>query len=396
MKTSYTPPKLNFDILDSLRGMAALYVCIGHSRGLLWIGGTEYLKQHPRETLGIGEYIMLGLNMLTRLSTEFVIVFFVLSGFSIAHSLRKRTDPISFYKRRLVRLYPPYLAALAWGMGCFWLINALAPSFTNGSYATPVFDRLRDSHILFEPATIVKNLFYYPQLDGILRPFWSLTQEVLFYLIAPWLFRSLRLYYAVSVALFLFATLGFGVRGFHPNLLLTFCFYNIFFTIGVWLYHNFSVLSEAAQKLKGYWLPLACLGLFGAMIPLSLLNQEAPNSFLAALMSSLLIIHLLNRQVEIGWLMKVGRFSYTLYITHFPTIFLFLTIYFLAGGATPPSIENNFVFIPAVLLCLGVAYLHYLAVEKRTKSWLESMRRSQTKIPAQGRERRLLAESEKV
>src|SRR3982751_2712005 len=96
--------KIDFDILESLRGLAALYVCIGHSRANLWIGGEQYMKLHPADTLGFKDYLLLGLNMLTRLSTEFVIVFFVLSGFSIAHSLRKNTNAAPFYKRRFVRL----------------------------------------------------------------------------------------------------------------------------------------------------------------------------------------------------------------------------------------------------------------------------------------------------
>lgn len=119
--------KIDFDILESLRGMASLYVCIGHARALLWIGGEHYLKIHPRETLQWTDYLLLGLNMLTRLSTEFVIVFFVLSGFSIAHSLRNSTAPGSFYKRRFVRLYPPYLLALLWAMLTIGLLQWLVP-----------------------------------------------------------------------------------------------------------------------------------------------------------------------------------------------------------------------------------------------------------------------------
>ncbi|MGZ5192106.1 MAG: acyltransferase family protein, partial [Flavisolibacter sp.] len=140
--------KINFDILESLRGMAALYVCIGHSRGNLWIGGEHYLKLHPRETLGITDYLVLGLNMLTRLSTEFVIVFFVLSGFSIAHSLRNSTQPGPFYKRRFIRLYPPYLVAIFWAMAVFLIIQALMPQLTDRTYSSPTFDRIADTEKL--------------------------------------------------------------------------------------------------------------------------------------------------------------------------------------------------------------------------------------------------------
>ena len=73
--------RLPFDILDSIRGIAAVYVCIAHCRGVLWIGGSEFLNLFPRSTWDVGDYLMFGFSMLSRLAVEFVIVFFVLSGF---------------------------------------------------------------------------------------------------------------------------------------------------------------------------------------------------------------------------------------------------------------------------------------------------------------------------
>src|SRR5690349_10958843 len=123
--------KINFNILESLRGLAALYVCIGHCRAVLWIGGTEYVKQNP--SLSAIDYAILAINMTTRLSSEFVIVFFVLSGFSIAHSLRNSKAPLPFYKRRFIRLYPPYIAALLWGMLTIGIIQLINPHLTDGT-----------------------------------------------------------------------------------------------------------------------------------------------------------------------------------------------------------------------------------------------------------------------
>src|SRR5215471_10285910 len=200
--------KLNFDILESLRGVAALYVCIGHCRGNLWIGGEHYLKLHPRDTLHFFDYVILGSNMLTRLTTEFVIVFFVLSGFSIAHSLRNTTKPLPFYKRRFIRLYPPYVAAILWAMLVIFLIKSIFPEFADGTYKTPTFDRINASLQLFDWKNFLKGLIYLPQTDGVLRPFWSLTQEVIFYLLAPFLFRNRKMYYIVSIVLFAAVTIS--------------------------------------------------------------------------------------------------------------------------------------------------------------------------------------------
>lgn len=373
--------KLNFDILESLRGLAALYVCIGHSRGNLWIGGEQYLKLHPRESFGFTDYLVLGLNMLTRLSTEFVIVFFVLSGFSIAHSLRNTTNPLPFYKRRLIRLYPPYVVAIVWAMGVILLIQAIAPQFADKTYSTPTFDRIADSRQLFQWDVFLKNLFYLPQLDGVLRPFWSLTMEVIFYLAAPFLFRAKNFYYVSSIVLFLVAMAIYYFKWPVHYIITDFCFYSIFFAIGVALYNHYNRVLEKAKLFltnKAVWLSLF---LFFAMIGVSLVvkRYETITAFMAALMSVVLIIYLLGNNREIKWLIGIGRFSYTLYITHFPTIILYLALFFLLTGTTPPHIYNSLVFIPCVFLCLGVAYLQYYFVERRSKMILDNLRKKEIK-----------------
>lgn len=369
--------KVNFDILESLRGLAALYVCIGHSRANLWIGGEQYLKIHPKETLGFSDYLLLGLNMLTRLSTEFVIVFFVLSGFSIAHSLRKNTEAIPFYKRRFIRLYPPYVVALLWAMGIFLIIQEIYPALVNGTYQTPTLERLKYSSLLFDWEVFVKNLFYLPQPDGIIRPFWSLTMEVIFYLMAPFLFKNKKLYIISSVILFLF-WLGAYYAEWQLNPILdNYLFFNIFFAIGVALYQYYDVIASKATVFKSSPAIVISLGLFFSMIALSLIikRYEPITAFLAAIMSVILIIYLLSNNKEIKWLIGIGRFSYTLYITHFASIMLYMALYYLITKATPPYIHNSFVFIPGVFFCIGLAYVQYYFVEKKSKGILDKLRK---------------------
>ena len=377
--------KIDFNILESLRGMAALYVCIAHCRGVLWIGGEHYLKLHPRDTWGIYDYLLLGFNMLTRLSTEFVIVFFVLSGFSISHSLRKSKEALPFYKRRFIRLYPPYVAAILWAMLVFLLISALSSTFVDGTYDTLAFNRMKDSNELFSLSVFIKNLFYVPHLGGFLQPFWSLTMEVIFYLLAPFLFRNKNIYHLFSITLFL---LAMAAKTFHwpvQTILLNFGYYNIFFSIGVALYDHYDLVLKKAEILtRKYYAPLACLGLFFAMIAISLLGWNVLNAFLSAGMSCILIIYLLSNNRQIGWLFNVGKYSYTLYITHFPTIFLYMCLYFLVTKNPMPYIFNPLVFIPCIFVCLGVAYLQYLLVERKSKKILDGLRKkSPVEAPTQ-------------
>lgn len=368
--------KINFNILESLRGLAALYVCIGHSRANLWIGGEKYLELHSKDGLGLYDYFVLSLNMLTRLSTEFVVIFFVLSGFSIAHSLKKSFAPLPFYKRRIVRLYPPYLGALLWAMLVVWILQLYLPQFTDGTYSTPSFDRIEASNQLLNADVFLKNMFYMPQLDGILRPFWSLIMEVIFYLIAPFVFRNKNAYYVASVCMFVFAMYCTSADVALNFYVYNFCFYNIFFAIGAALYHRYDKAEQIFRRLQTKHLMFGVAFLFFAMVAISLLKfyYEPATAFLAAIMSVLLIRILLSRNYEIKWLMSIGRYSYTLYITHFPSIFLYLCLYFVITGQQPPYIYNPLVFIPCVFFCLGVAYVQYLLIEKRTKQLLDRIR----------------------
>src|SRR5688572_20744572 len=133
--------KIPFDILDSIRGIASLYVVIAHCRGVLWIGGSGYSEKFPRSTWDLSEYLMVGSSLLTRLAVEFVIVFFVLSGFSIAHSLSTDKTPLPFYKRRLVRIYPSYIVALIWAGLIFVITGLLFPQWYDGSLRGFSFER---------------------------------------------------------------------------------------------------------------------------------------------------------------------------------------------------------------------------------------------------------------
>jgi peptidoglycan/LPS O-acetylase OafA/YrhL len=336
------------------------------------------LKLHPKETLKLGDYILLGANMLTRLSSEFVIVFFVLSGFSIAHSLRNDTTPAPFYKRRFIRLYPPYVTAILWAMLVALIVKAMFPSFFDATYKTPAFDRLAATNLLFNWKTFFFNLIYLPQMDGILRPLWSLTQEVIFYLLAPFVFRNKKSYYIGSTVAFVIVNILTQLRLVDYTILVNFLYYNFFFAVGALLYSNYEAVLEKAHFLVTKKALVVALALFFAMIVISLTNYAYTTPILAASMSIILIVHLLSNNVRINSLINVGRFSYTLYISHFPSIYLFLGLYYFFTKATPPYIFNNFIFIPCVFFCLTIAYLQYNLVEKRTKYFLDKLRKGES------------------
>lgn len=373
-----TLQKKDFDILDSIRGIAALYVATAHCRGTLWIGGGEFTKMFPRSTWNLWDYFMFGSSMLTRLAVEFVIVFFVLSGFSIAYSLKSNRSPLQFYKRRFIRIYPSYFVALIWAGLVFGITYHWHPEWYDGTYTQAAFSRTIEMKDYFHWDVITKNLFYMPS-QGFITPFWSLTYEVIFYLLAPFLIRKVNLYAGISLFLFLVnliapgrvASLGLPLY-FYEFLFI----YNIYFVIGVLLFYNY---STTVAWFKGISKKI----MFGAIFLLLFLiyainiylRSETVYSFLvAAALSVLLILFFLTYQIRIKWLMATGKFSYTLYITHFASVFLYLGIYWLIAKPQVLYILNYFVWMPAVLFCVFIAYIQYLLIERKTKGVLTSLR----------------------
>jgi peptidoglycan/LPS O-acetylase OafA/YrhL len=410
--------KLPFDILDSIRGIASLYVAIAHCRGTLWVGGSEFMRMFPRNTWNAWDYIVFGSSMLTRLAVEFVIVFFVLSGFSIAHSLSQNKSPLQFYKRRFIRIYPSYFVAFFWAGAVFLITRSWHPEWYNGeTINTAIQSGLDRGHIAlvraqemngyFNGSTAIKSLLYVPDLTlttkeafaqpqghfsvpfaapghGFITPFWSLTYEIIFYLLAPFLLRKINWYAGISLVLFLINFI-FPESVWKLNIPLYiygFLFvFNIYFALGVLVYKYLGRMEGFFDKLSKFTL-LAFIALL--VLTMYAMNfyfkTESVFSFLpSALLGVLLIGYFLKYQVRIKWLMGIGRFSYTLYITHLASVFLYLGIYWLIVQPKVSYILNYFVWIPAVFFALGIAYLQYWLVEKRTKSILNMLRKKNVK-----------------
>ena len=189
-------PKItpNFKATEWLRGLAALYVTIAHCRTWLYAGGEYFQTLHPRDTWSFGDYAFHACISLTRLSTEAVVLFFLISGFCIAHSVSTGSSVKRFYIRRIIRIYPPYLLGLGWAAVVFCISSKLTPSFFSCTVPTFVFDRLCHSQDFLAPGKIMANIFFIPS-GAFISQFWSITFEVIFYLLVPAFMLNRRIYY---------------------------------------------------------------------------------------------------------------------------------------------------------------------------------------------------------
>ena len=88
----------------------------------------------------------------------------------------------------------------------------------------------------------------------------------------------------------------------------------------------------------------------------------------AALFSFLLIFYVLNNDIIIKPLVRIGEFSYSLYITHVASILLFMSLSNYLFQIEVPVL-NRWMWLLAIPFCLVVAYIAWWLVERNDSKW---------------------------
>ncbi len=384
--------KVNFKIIDWMRGLAALYVVFNHSRGFLFTSANDYAARvAPKSQWHWWERLDFIAMQHANLSVEFVTLFFLLSGFSIAHSLSGEHKVSAFYSRRLVRLYPPYLMGIVWAFIVFIIIRA---------FASDVFLKTIEGHLPLDYAykkfgsakTIIFNLLYMPIGNYLTPQYWSLPYEVIFYLMIPWAARRFKLYSFVTVAIFIYGCFRFGplvldtddaltVHLFNHEILTFylpqyFIDFNLFFLIGFLFYKYKDKIMHRFRLNK--WISIAILFvLFELMVIIKAYKfHNDPNKItdmMMVLFTFILIFGSLKYQIRIKWLEWIGGFSYTLYVTHVASIFLVKLVAYKLGFHFY-NIYNLYSWYFGIIVAVCCAFLLYHVAEYPSVKYLKKMR----------------------
>lgn len=153
--------KTRFDQLEGLRGVAAIAVLVQHClefTPLNAVGNESLPARVFQESFNLGR--------------AGVIVFFLISGFLIPHSLKHGTRPIAkFAVSRFFRLYPLYWVSLAAALAIFPLLietkHTPLQIFANATMAAPLFGQ-----------------------EYVISLYWTLFVEMLFYVLCAALFAA--------------------------------------------------------------------------------------------------------------------------------------------------------------------------------------------------------------
>lgn len=320
------------DVIDPLRGIAALSVAWFHFTH----GSPTYLPEGWLKSSGT--YGWLGVE-----------VFFVISGFVLPFSMyaggyRLRQHWLTFFKKRLTRLEPPYIASILLALLLIFL-SSRAPGFHGQQ------PRLRLSDVLQHIAYL--NAF--TGGDWLNPVYWTLAVEFQFYFAVSLLFPLLvskdrRLSYA---SLAIFALLSFA----SSNTSLVILYLDIFafgiatflFYVGLWEKRRYLVtllgLVALAWAVHGALIAIVCVG-------------------------AALIIGFAKWKPH-GLFVKLGAISYSLYLLHVPIGGRVINL----GIRIPYSLFWRLVFLLlAVVVSIGASLLFSRWIERPAQRWSSSIK----------------------
>jgi len=376
--------------IDGLRGVACLGVAVYH---LTRYGQTATIAREgiPAVLLWVGDHGWIGVQM-----------FFVISGFVIAHTLRGAVVDAGYVGnyalRRSLRLDPPYWATIG-------LVLAMHAWFAGRpGWVSPL-----DLPDPLEPPLswwlVVSHVLYIHKLQGfdsLSAGFWTLTIEIQFYLlyvcalgVAQKLVAQPGQAHRLLLGLFLpLAPLSLWwlspqTRGdalifhhfflFFSGCLAGWAFNGLVSRRWLWGWQAVMALTLVAEVVAGgsaadweAWFSNRALKLWaGVLTPLWIDWAGQAGR--------------LSRPLPLPGLNALGRISYSLYLVHFPVAVLITTL--LEHSPWAPQTPRDCLLVLGLSLLAGVlvAWGMYYAIEapsQRLAQWLKTWPRASGDPPA--------------
>jgi len=254
--------------------------------------------------------------------------FFIISGFAMAGALSTRygEGPTSrFYMSRVLRLYPAYLLALAFEIvaaATIWRPGPLMPGDLTLAYAgQPLGDRLLWT--LSNLAIVGKELWFLVDLPTqFVQPAWSLSIELQFYLLIPfivrWPTRRLVALFAVAAG---YRVLLFAEAGYVPATYFSLPWHFSLFLIGVLSYRLLGHWQAVAPRIA-VW-PAAAVILLTVLFPHYTEGEDRADwlkiGYWAALFFTLPLLSRLSEESRVDAFL--GDLSYPVYLANLGIIY---------------------------------------------------------------------------
>ncbi|MBE5883692.1 MAG: acyltransferase [Lachnospiraceae bacterium] len=325
----------HFESIQTLRGIAALFVVLEHVR-----------------FLSCGAF---GVD-----------IFFCISGFMIMFSTHKSTE--GFLRKRLIRIVPLYYLMT---IGTFGLL-LLFPSMFEQTTANPMY--------------LVKSLLFIPfdigggVIQPLLRIGWTVNCEMFFYVLFLIALHISHKYRGLICSILLGGIVllaqllptDFAPLTFYGNPVM------LEFVMGIFLYYVIRGIYHlhCRKPLPRILLPL-CLVVFLGLFVLLPVSKPYINvlgfhrlylwglpAMILVLCAFIIGLFLTMPRFSVG----LGNMSYSLYLIHYYPVMLLDRVVFDFSSCTPFSLLGVAV---SILLCLVAAYICWNIMEKKFTGWLK-------------------------
>ena len=294
-------------------------------------------------------------------------IFFVLSGFFMA-TLVEKVSPVEFYKRRLKRLMPAYLVTVF--ITSLVVVLYVNPGEANQRIDRIFFDLLGLTNFEFWSQ---ERYFNYSAFKPLLN-IWSLAVELQFYLIAPFLlpflYRNRTLFVTVLLVSLLLSLIFLSISPKTSFFMLPTRLWEFLFgAYAAWT--NLNNSPSTHHKISKTFLML-CLLAIVAFYPIS--NDSFNDIFtghpgIAALLvvmctSTMIVIRtdktIKKHNVISKLFIKLGDYSYSIYLAHFPIIVI---INYLPFGGTRLGYDTFWDLLVILFLTALSSYFLYNYIE---------------------------------
>ncbi len=373
---TYLESKPRYEILDGLRGVAAIIVVLYH-----------LVECYP------GQYS----SMLFSHGFLSVDLFFALSGFVIGYAYDDRWDKMSmwsFFKRRITRLHPMVIFGALVGAFLFYYSGGieLFGKVNDTPWWIVVIQALLTMLLIPLPSSM--DIRGWGELNSLNGPVWTLMYEYVANILYALFFRHLgKVALAVLVALTAVLTVDCCL---HLNLFgLLVSDWNSYSVVGGFIFNPEHVyigytrllypflvgllLSRLGKSIKvnnGFELTslmllvMFCLpNIFGENKIYDGIYQLVCILFLFPIILAIGAGSELKGKKITGICLFLGRISFPLYITHYPIIYIHTN--WAQRNIDAPLGTHVFVALSTLVICIGLAWAALRLYDEPVRAWLK-------------------------
>lgn len=352
--TTNLQTKTHFQILDGLRGVAALSVVIFHFM--------EWVYTNPNKNF-IGHGF---------LAVDF---FFCLSGFVIGYAYDDRLAKmgmLEFFKSRIIRLHPLVIAGSVLGLLAF-LFDPFGghPEL----YSTGKIILLFLCSVLLIPFPEMADRSF--NLFGLNGPSWSLFWEYIANIVYAFVLCKISRGYLVLLTIF--SAIAIGWVAYHSGNLLGGWSGSTFWDGAARISYSF---LAGLLIYRSNWIIKNKLGFIHIAV-LLFLAFVMPNSKWNWISESLVVLFYFPLLIALGagatltsglkrLCLFSGKISYPLYMTHYAVLWMFGNYY---STHKPGSMQLTLIIIVASILLVGAAYVVMKVYDIPVRKYLSEKRK---------------------